>query len=446
MTGVAPDERDVTHTPADDELLTILRDWLPTRRWFPAKGVAARLECIGGLTLADPRGEASVRVLLVRVRAPDIDSVLQVPVTVRAPTGLRDDVDDPAFLRAWLAAADGPGAVVDPDRARVLSGEQSNSSVVLPALESASESESATPAAILKVFRTLTPGDNPDVDVPRALAAAGWAHVARPLAWLETAWSVDGERVRGYLGVLSEFVPDAHDGFELACSMVRRGESFTGLAASLGATIAEMHEALARALPTPAPEPGLDRGDDLARSLRERFRWAAHSVPALDRYAADVERLATGTRALDIPPAPQRIHGDLHLGQVLHAATGWFVLDFEGEPLAPVTTRTRPDLALRDVAGMLRSIDYAAAVGGSGGAAALTAAERGWADEARRSLLTGYFRGPTRPDAETALRALEVEKALYEAVYEARNRPTWLAVPLAALDRLLTPTTPVRPG
>jgi maltokinase len=444
MTGAAPDERDVTHTPADDELLTILRDRLPTRRWFPAKGVVARLECIGGLTLADPRGEASVRVLLVRVRAPDIDSVLQVPVTIRSPTELRDDVDDPAFLRAWLAAADGPGAVVDPDRARVLSGEQSNSSVVLPALESASES--ATPAAILKVFRTLTPGDNPDVDVPRALAAAGWAHVARPLAWLEAAWSVDGERVRGYLGVLSEFVPHAHDGFELACSMVRRGESFTGLAASLGATIAEMHEALARALPTPAPEPGLDRGGDLARSLRERFRWAAHSVPALDRYAADVERLATGTRALGIPPAPQRIHGDLHLGQVMYAATGWFVLDFEGEPLAPVTTRTRPDLALRDVAGMLRSIDYAAAVGGSGGAAAPTAAELGWADEARRSLLTGYFRGPTRPDAETALRALEVEKALYEAVYEARNRPTWLPVPLAALDRLLTPTTPVRPG
>src|SRR5665811_1530130 len=209
MTAAVPDERDVTHTPADDELLTLLRDWLPTRRWFPAKGVAARLECIGGLTLADPRGEASVRVLLVRVRAPDIDSVLQVPVTRRSPAGLapsavigsiadigpptsttrgrtelRDGVGDPAFLRAWLAAADGPGAVVDPDRARVLSGEQSNSSVVLPA------SESATPAAILKVFRTLTPGDNPDVDVPRALAAAGWAHVARPLAWLEAAWSV----------------------------------------------------------------------------------------------------------------------------------------------------------------------------------------------------------------------------------------------------------------
>jgi len=467
MTAAVPDERDVTHTPADDELLTLLRDWLPTRRWFPAKGVAARLECVGGLTLADPLDEASVRVLLVRVRASDIDSVLQVPVTLRSPAGLapsavigssadvgappsatrgrtelRDGVGDPAFLRAWLAAADGPGAVVDPDRARVLSGEQSNSSVVLPA----PESSPATRGAILKVFRTLAPGDNPDVDVPRALAAAGWAHVARPLAWLEAAWSVDGDRVRGYLGVLSEFVPAAHDGFELACSMVRRGESFAGLADSLGATIAEMHEALARALPTPAPAPGVDRTGDLARSVRERFRWAVHSVPELDRYADDVERLAAGTRAVGTPPAPQRIHGDLHLGQVMHAATGWFVLDFEGEPLAPVAARTRPDLALRDVAGLLRSIDYAAAVGGAGGAATPTAAERDWADEARRSLLTGYFHGPTRADAATALRALEVEKALYEAVYEARNRPTWLPVPLGALDRLLTPATPGRPG
>src|SRR5450759_3381450 len=88
MTAAVPAARDVTHTRADDELLTLLRDWLPTRRWFPAKGVAARLECIGGLTLADPLDEASVRVLLVRVRASDIDSVLQVPLTLRSPAGL----------------------------------------------------------------------------------------------------------------------------------------------------------------------------------------------------------------------------------------------------------------------------------------------------------------------------------------------------------------------
>lgn len=448
------------HAPGDEALLVALSGWLPVQRWFPAKGVAARLECVGGVTLPDPRDEASVRILLVRLRAPDIDSVLQVPVTVRAPgqrapaevigsvvevdpvatparprTEVRDGVGDPAFLRAWLAAADGPGVAVDPDRANLLSGEQSNSSVILPA------AGPAGPGAILKVFRTLAAGDNPDVDVPRALAAAGWPHVARPLAWLEAAWSVDGEPVRGHLGVLSEFVPNARDGFELACAMVGRGESFVGLARDLGATIAEMHERLALALPTPAATVGIDRSGDLAVSVRERFRWAARSVPGLGRYADDVEFLATRTRTLGEPPARQRIHGDLHLGQVLHADTGWLVLDFEGEPLAPVAARSRPDLALRDVAGMLRSIDYAVAVGGAegvaGGVATPTPADRDWADEARAGLLAGYFRGADDAATAVTLRALEVEKALYEVVYEARNRPTWVRVPLSALDRLL---------
>lgn len=444
------------HAPGDEALLVALGGWLAARRWFPAKGVAARLECVGGVTLPDPRDEASVRIVLVRLLAADIDSVLQVPVTVRAPgqrapsevigsvfgvdpaaaparprTEVRDGVGDPAFLRAWLAAADGPGIDVDPDRASVLSGEQSNSSVILPA------AAPTGPGAILKVFRTLAAGDNPDLDVPRALAATGWPHVARPLAWLETAWSVGGERVRGYLGVLSEFVPNARDGFELACAMVGRGESFAGLARDLGATIAEMHERLARALPTPAPAAGVDRSGDLAASVRERFRWAARSVPDLARYADDVELLATQTRILGEPPARQRIHGDLHLGQVLHADTGWLVLDFEGEPLAPVATRSRPDLALRDVAGMLRSIDYAAAVGGAGGVTTPTPADQGWADEARAGLLAGYFRGADDAATTVALRALEIEKALYEVVYEARNRPTWMRVPFSALDRLL---------
>jgi len=461
------DARAVTREPRDDALLALLGEWLRGRRWFPAKGAAAELTCVGGLTLIDPLDEADVRIVLVRAVAPGIDTVLQVPLTLRAPggaradatigvlgahelsaegavvTGTRTDVvdgaGDPAFLRAWLVAAQGPGADVDPEHAQVLSGEQSNTSVLLPGSGRAG-------SAIIKVFRALAPGANPDVDVPCALAGAGWENVPRPLAWLEATWPSGASNVTGHLGVVSAFVPGARDGFELACAMAGRGEPFTDLARELGEVVAGMHAALARALPVAAPEPGADRAGELAGAVRQRFGWAVAALPELERYAGRVAALAAGTQAVREPPAPQRVHGDLHLGQVLRGRDRWYVLDFEGEPLAPIAARTRPDLALRDVAGMLRSIDYAAAVGGAGGAGGggtartwkPAEADLAWAAHARAALLDGYLHGsPVDGDSAILLRALELDKALYEVVYEARNRPHWLGIPLAALDRLL---------
>jgi maltokinase len=461
------DARAVTREPRDDALLALLGEWLRGRRWFPAKGAAAELTCVGGLTLVDPLDEADVRIVLVRTVAPGIDTVLQVPLTLRAPggaradatigvlgahelsaegsvvTGARTDVadgaGDPSFLRAWLAAAQGPGADVDPEHAQVLTGEQSNTSVLLPGSGQAG-------SAIIKVFRALAPGANPDVDVPCALAGAGWENVPRPLAWLEATWPSGASDVTGHLGVVSAFVPGARDGFELACAMAGQGEPFTDLARELGEVVAGMHAALARALPVAAPGPGVDRAGELAGAVRQRFGWAVAALPELERYAGGVAALAAGTQAVREPPAPQRVHGDLHLGQVLRGRDRWYVLDFEGEPLAPIAARTRPDLALRDVAGMLRSIDYAAAVGGAGGAGGGSTArtwtpaeaDLAWAAHARAALLDGYLHGsPVDGDSAILLRALELDKALYEAVYEARNRPHWLGIPLAALDRLL---------
>ncbi len=458
---------------ADGEIVRLLADWLPGLRWYPVKGVVAALEAVGSRELADPHGEARVRILVVRATAPGTDVVLQVPVTLRspgaagAPAGaavigvagvppveVRDGCGDPAFLRAWLAVADGPGAAVDPDRARVLTGEQSNTSVVLPAVAQ-DDGPPATPG-ILKVFRTLSPGDNPDVDVPRALAAYGWPHVPRPLGWLEGSWTDRDHTAQGHLAVLSQFLPGAEDGFELACAMAGRGESFAEHARELGVVMASMHAALAAALPVPPPPPTVHRASSVAQAVRDRFRWAAAAVPELAPFAPAVEDLAVRTQHLDRLPAPQRIHGDLHLGQALYAHEAWFITDFEGEPLAPVAARTRPDLALRDVAGMLRSFDYAAAVGAASGAAYIAddSAAQDWTDAARAALLAGYrdarlAAGP-RPgtDADPAeishetrvelLRALELDKALYEAVYEARNRPDWLSIPLRAIARLLS--------
>ena len=415
-----------TATPLDDALLGVVAPWLPGRRWFPAKGAAAQLTLTGVLPLTD-----DVRVLLVRARAGSIDTLLQVPIVLGPGAGelvgtlggreVRDGAADPAFVRAWLAAAEGPGTDADPATARMITGEQSNTSVVVGG------------TAILKVLRALQPGENPDVDVPRHLVAEGWTHVPAPLAWLEGEWfDPDGTACRGYLGVLSAFVAGAEDGFELACAYAGRGESFVGLAHDLGGVTATMHAALARAFPRlDAPDgPAL-----VADGIAQRFAWATSAVPQLATYTPGVERVLADVRRLTATPPRQRVHGDLHLGQVLRADDTWYVTDFEGEPLAPLAQRTRPDLSVRDVAGLLRSIDYAAAVGGLTGDAAAR-----WTAEARAALEDGYASSGDGDshDSHVLTRALELDKTLYEAVYESRNRPTWLPIPIAALDRLVS--------
>ncbi len=417
----------------DHELTGLLRAWLPQRRWYPAKGAHARLSPVGTVHLGD-----GVRVLLVRARAGAVDVVLQVPLIVQggaAPGGadpsavvgevggrtVLEATGDPRFLAAWLAAAEGPGTPVDVAGARVVTGEQSNTSVVLPGPD-------GTPRGMLKVLRTVADGPNPDIDVPRRLVDVGWEGVPAPLAWMRARWTApDGTPAEGYLGVVSAFVPGAQDGFELACAWAREGRAFAEPAAELGATVAGMHSALVEAFGT---SPTTD-GTALAGALLERLAWATAAVPSLAARAAAVERVAAAVGALPHTPPRQRVHGDLHLGQVLRSAGRWFVIDFEGEPLAPLEARVRPDLALRDVAGLLRSFDYAAAVGGLTGAAA-----QAWTQDARAALLAGY--GVTGDATSTLLlRALELDKTLYEGVYEARNRPAWAAIPEAGLDRLL---------
>ncbi|GIG38046.1 maltokinase N-terminal cap-like domain-containing protein [Cellulomonas pakistanensis] len=463
-------DRRVAHEDRDDALAALLAPWLPGRRWFPIKGVDARVTAIGGLTLEDPEGAADVRLLLLRAEGGGTGAVLQVPVVLgveladgdpalvgRLPDGtvVADGAGRPEFERAWLASADrAEGAAPVPADAlgtpKVIAGEQSNTSVILPG----AGPDGST--AMLKVFRGLTEGDNPDVDVPRALAEVGWSHVPRPLAWLGAEWPEGDGTAHGHLGVLSAFVPGAHDGFELACDFARRGESFGELAEDLGEVIGQMHRALAKALPddvVPAegatdgapevgegspgrhaaePEAGLSpAAARVADALAARFAWASETVPELAGFADPVAALAERTRLLGDVPHRQRVHGDLHLGQVLRGDDTWYVLDFEGEPLLPVAQRTRPDLALRDAAGMLRSFDYAAAVGDAPAA---------WTEVARASFLAGYASESGDVDPATRahlLRVLELDKALYEAVYEARNRPDWLAIPLAGVQRLI---------
>jgi maltokinase len=419
----------------DDDVLSLVQAWLPSRRWYPAKGTDHVLARVGVLELEDPAGEARVGVHLLGL---PWGGVLQVPVV--AGTALPDDdpavlgwtgdgrqladgCAHPAFWRAWLAAAehDAPVEPGDLASARPLTGEQSNTSVLLPG---------AVPAAILKVFRAVTPGPNPDVVVPRALHDVGWRGVPAPLAWLTATWPGPDGPATGHLGVLSELVVGARDGFELACAMAGRGESFADLAEDLGATTAGMHAALRRALPTASPDKPANAAAVLA-TLRSRADAACDAAPELAARREAVH--AVLGRVLHVGPLPalQRVHGDYHLGQVLHWDQGWSVLDFEGEPSASATERERPDVAVRDLAGMLRSIDYAAAVGGAAGP--------DWAEEARAALTAGYVAQAGRDPATAALaHLLELDKALYEVVYEVRNRPAWVPIPLAGVDRLLS--------
>lgn len=437
----------------DDAELDALRSWVPSQRWFPEKGTDAALDRVAVVDLPDPLDEAAVRVHLLALPS---GAVLQVPTVRRAATGedagpaarpgviaplpggvLVDGPHDPAFVRAWLAAAHDDGAA--PTRTgvtKVVEGEQSNTSVLLPG---------ADRPAILKVFRVVTLGPNPDVEVPLALARAGWAGVPRPLAWLPGGWERgDGSAAVGHLGVLSELVQGARDGFELACDHARAGTSFGDLAEDLGRTTAQMHRALRTAIPVAgtghahAPRNETERHTEVrrvVRTLRERAEAAAARVPEVAARAEAVHAAYDRLEALASVPPLQRVHGDYHLGQVLRSTDGdggrWYVLDFEGEPQASADEKTRPDLALRDLAGMLRSLDYAAAVG--------EARDPAWLGDARDRLIAGYERetGGAAVGLEVLLPALELDKALYEVVYESGNRPDWLPIPLAGVDRLL---------
>ncbi len=464
-------------------LLRLLQEWVPRQRWFPAKGTPARLVHRGAAALSgtpdavvlvhllaiegirrEGQREQLVQVPLVHRRAPAGRAVTEDPPgtvgELPGPDGtpwlVIDGPRDPAYVAALLALLGGgtsrgrraatsarghlaAGATAPDPRApsRVLSGEQSNTSIIVTPADG--------PPVIVKVFRALEPGDNPDVVVAAALARAGCSRIPAPVGWVDGTWSpapggggeADSMPVRGHLAVAAEFLPGSQDAWREALDAVREGRSFAQEARALGAATGEVHLALTGALPTRAATP--QDGARLTASLRERAAWALDAAPVLAGLAGPLWALLDEAPALLTgAPVLQQVHGDLHLGQVLHApGRGWVLLDFEGEPLRPLAERTRPDLALRDVAGMLRSFDYAASTAARDGADA--AATRAWDEAARAAFCEGYAAATGRdPRAQRALLdALELDKALYEVVYEARNRPSWLEVPLSAVRRLL---------
>lgn len=274
--------------------------------------------------------------------------------------------------------------------ARRHGGEQSNTSVFFGS------------AAMLKFFRRLEPGRNLDIELHAALADSG--AVARLFGWIETP--------RFDLGMLVEALPEPVDGYELACERV--GADFEADASALGAALARVHQGLRATF-------GLGKvsGEQLATDLLRRAEDVASDAAPLPALLPAIAARYASLRPLDIET--QRVHGDFHLGQTLRTPGGWRIVDFEGEPLKTMDERRAFDSPWRDVAGMLRSIDYAAATKGS--------AATNWRSAAREAFLASYC-GAMRTTPSPALAAYELDKALYEVRYEVRNRPHLIHVPL----------------
>jgi maltokinase len=423
-----------------------LAAWLPGQRWYSGTAAIRDLEITSQTTLAagDPelrhlivtvpgRGTAASYQILAGLRA-EVPQSLQGAVIGPAGPGRTayDALHDPALTAVLLNAiaqretigpltfASEPGAGTATTAAsRVLRGEQSNTSLVFG------------DSAILKVLRRLFPGQHPDLEVNLALAKRGSKHVAEPLGWIETT----SGRELVLLAILSRFLPDATDGWRLALASVDAGSDFSAQAFALGQATAEVHAGLAAAFGTSEPGPGA--GPELASQMTRRLDIALAEVPELDQFQGKVRACFAELAGQRAPLRVQRVHGDYHLGQVLRTQSDWVILDFEGEPSVPLAQRRAQGVALRDVAGMLRSFDYAARhrLLDHPGAGNPSGKADDWVRRSQAAFCDGYAAAGGDDPAASAvlLRALMLDKAVYEVVYEARYRPSWLSIPLGAI-------------
>ena len=324
------------------------------------------------------------------------------------------------------------------ERARPMSAEQSNTSIVYD------------DRLILKVFRRLQAGRNPDVEVTTALASAGFDHVAAPLV----EWRNDDCD----LAFGQQFLVGGTEGWALALTSLRNlytgshdlpgeaGGDFAAEAERLGQVTADMHVALHEVFGQAAKEDARSAWKALVDSLPGRLERAG--AQAGKDLATPAGALLERLRAVSDPGPAFRVHGDYHLGQVMRTDLGWYVLDFEGEPAKPVEERLRPASAFKDVTGMLRSFHYASRHALVERAVAdwadMLPAARAWETHNRQAFLEGYRRHagvadllPDPASSPAVMIGYELDKALYELEYELSHRPEWVAIPLDALERLV---------
>ncbi|HEX2313975.1 MAG TPA: phosphotransferase [Thermomonospora sp.] len=459
--------------PPDRTIEEALIGWLPRQRWFAGKGrEITGVEIVAGTDLTAPSGGGPLlRHTLVRVRQGDATDLYQVLL------GSRRSLPD-RLRYAEIVEVEGRhvyDAAHDPELTHVLLSHLATESVVgplefhrVPGAEIETELTSLAGTAeqtntslvfgesyIYKLFRRLTPGLNPDVEVNLALTEAGCAHIPRLYGWAETRLPGGPPDQRATVGMLSEYLRTASDGWQLATTSVRdlygsaelhpeeAGGDFSAEAERLGTATATVHRDLAEAFGVREASPELLR--DTAARMHEQLESACADVPELAPYADAIRAAYAELAGVGRPIRVQRVHGDYHLGQVMRTDRGWVLLDFEGEPARTLAERQAPAHPLRDVAGMLRSFEYAARflLAGHkelapGQTRLLEERAREWADRNRNAFCRGYAEGggPDPGAHAVLLRAFELDKAVYEVRYEARNRPSWLHVPLGSLPHL----------
>ena len=462
---------------------------LPRQRWFGAKG-----RVITGARLLDgaPLGGRAWLTLVEIQFAEGADQTYAIPLLLGAgetapglslrldvdgvPARAADALDSPEVCLELLTAFETESTIPTVRGARIrfarterfpelapdsiaprrLTGEQSNTSVIYGRL------------LVAKALRRVQPGPNLDYEVCRFLTfRARFPHVPALAGSVEYVPAA-GESTM--LGMLMAYVPNHGDGWTWVVDQLKRVEPARLDESSepvfrelrrLGVVTAALHGALASDPGDPgfAPEPLTDSdaaawGERVVEDVRRTCALLRDRLAALPREIGDDARaLLAGeatlaARARDLRElgalqcAKIRIHGDYHLGQTLRTDGGFVILDFEGEPARPVDERRRKQCVLVDVAGMLRSLDYAVH-------AALSPAGSGerWVRRATASFVEGYLeeivRAPERllpasPAAfARALSVFELDRALYEVRYELDNRPTWLGIPLRGVARLL---------
>jgi len=309
--------------------------------------------------------------------------------------------------------------------------EQSNSSLVLDE------------RLIVKVYRRLGAGVNPELEMLQFLGAHGFANVPELGGW----WGYTGSPTSATLGTVQRFVAGADDGWSLALAELReRPGAFLDRLERLGEVVGGMHATLARDSEDPAfapEEAGPEALSLLAATIDDEIDQAFTHLPDVESIAPiagcgdAVRDLARSLAEIGSTGRLIRGHGDLHLGQMLWADGDWMIVDFEGEPARALHERRRKRSPLRDVAGMLRSFAYAAR--------AVDLDDELFEERAREVFLGAYLdvaqgAGILPGSVETTNRLLqifELEKAVYELRYELAHRPDWVRIPVAGIERLL---------
>jgi len=411
-----------------DQITGPLEKWMIEQRWFASKA----------------REVASVNVLekIELSSAPALDFEV-VEARFQAGThelyqllpGEPEGIGALAELfgrEATVGSVSFHGGLAPSGHVRSMGAEQSNSSIVFGEEQ------------VLKVFRRIEPGENPELEMLRFLSLRGFENVAKLSGW----YVYSGELMAATLGILQEFVPESREGWQLALDdpqglLARIGE--------LGVATARMHNILASdpADPAFAPEePSAEALSLLTATIDEQIERGFLDLPQGDERVAPIAGRGEEVRDrlqmlshIGVGGRLIRHHGDYHLGQTMLTDERWVILDFEGEPARSLLDRRRKRSPLRDVAGMLRSFAYAAS------ASELlrgVPAPGGWEERARAAYIEAYletiepFLLPAgRSAIEKLLAIFELEKAIYELHYELNNRPDWVRIPVAGIDRLL---------